>query len=71
MSCYQNIKILLSTGKQLNQVIFVFIFDKYCMYRQFTSYMFSMLFILLFLITFFLEKQVAKSTTTAQYLFKV
>ena len=36
------------------------------MYRQFTSYIFSVLFILLFRITFFLEKQVAICTTTAQ-----
>ena len=64
-------KYLLSQRKQLNQVIFVCIFDKYCMYRQVTSYIFSMLFILLFRITFFLEKQVAICTTTAQYLFKV
>ena len=46
-------KYLLSKRKQLNQVIFVCIFDKYGMYRQFTSYIFSMLFILLLRNTFF------------------
>ena len=52
-------KYLLSTRKQLNQVIFVCIFDKYCMYRQFTSYIFSVLFFLL-RITFFKRKASSK-----------
>ena len=72
MSSYQNIKIFIVNKKNLNQVIFVCIFDKYCMYRQFTSYIFfnATLFYYSALL-FFLEKQVAICTTTAQYLFKV
>ena len=54
MSNYQqNQSIYCQQENNFKKVGFVCIFDKYCMYRQFTSYIFSVLFILLLYITFF------------------
>ena len=56
-SSFQNIKIIIIVNKKnLNEiVVFCEFFDKYCMYREFTSYILSLLYVII-LIYFFVEK---------------
>ena len=56
MSSYQNIKNIYCQQEKIKSSYFLVYFDKYCMYKQFTSYIFSALLILLSCIVFFIRK---------------